>query len=50
METVQAFNPNGESITIEMNYSGHTEQCGSFVGHPSEPCKRCGFSYYSHTG
>lgn len=39
-----------EHLKTESNYPGHTEQCGEFIGHPSEPCKRCGFSYHSHTG
>lgn len=47
MELEQVFKP---KIEVESNYSGHTEQCGTFVGHPSEPCKRCGFGYYDHTG
>ncbi|WP_299277198.1 hypothetical protein [uncultured Psychroserpens sp.] len=42
--------PTVETVKKELSYSGHSEQCGHFVGHPSEPCERCGFSYYSHTG
>jgi len=50
MKTVHTFTPKSANTEFQQSYSGHTEQCGSFVGHPSEPCKRCGFSYYSHTG
>lgn len=50
MKLEQPFSLVYETIETQSNYSGHTEQCGAFVGHPSEPCQRCGFSYYSHTG
>nr|WP_321235752.1 hypothetical protein [uncultured Psychroserpens sp.] len=50
MKLEQILKPKNENIKNQFGYSGHTEQCGHFVGHPSDPCERCGFSYYSHTG
>ena len=50
MRPEQPLKPNLESFETMSNYGGHTEQCGAFIGHPSEPCKRCGFGYYDHTG
>lgn len=47
---LQVLEPETESNAIELNYSGHTEPCGEFIGHPSYPCERCGFSYYQHNG
>ena len=50
MELDQKLKISSNSIHTEFNYSGHTEPCGQFIGHPSEPCERCGFGYYRHIG
>ena len=50
MKPEEVFNPNGESIEKQFSYSGYTEPCNAFVGNSTEPCTRCGFGYFSHTG
>jgi hypothetical protein len=36
----QVLEPETENNTIELSYSGHTEPCSEFIGHPSYPCDR----------
>ena len=50
MEKEQILEPTVETVNVEFSYTGHTEPCGQFIGHPSDPCERCGFSYFRHTG
>ena len=48
METNQKFKPESENIKNEPYSMGHTEPCAEFIGHPDDPCDRCGFTYYRH--
>jgi len=48
MKLVQTFESEIEIIENEPVIMGYSEPCGEFIGHPSDPCDRCGFTYYRH--